>query len=61
MGPTLERLGVRYLIVHRGLIPGQEVRRVQAWIARGPLRRVYRDELIDVYEYRDWQPSRGRR
>jgi hypothetical protein len=47
--PTLARLRVRYVVLHRGVLRGSEWSRVDAWIASALGEPVYDDRWIRVY------------
>ena len=60
MPQLLERLNVRYVLVHRTELPRVEWHRVTRWLERGPLRRVYQGSQLRAYEVTTWRPGAGR-
>jgi hypothetical protein len=51
MRPTLRKLEVRYVIVHRVLLSPEEWQRVSAWLERGLGRAIHEDRWIRVYRF----------
>jgi hypothetical protein len=56
MPVTLERLGIRYVLVHRTELQRVEWERVTRWLERGPLQQVYQGTQLRAYAVVEGSP-----